>query len=51
MTIQEPLDDTTLVRSTPLTVTLVTAAVMTIVVGMWASPFLDWARNASQLLQ
>jgi len=50
MAVHEPLEDTTLVRSMPLTVTLAVAVVMTVLVGVWASPFLDWAANASQLL-
>ncbi len=51
MAIQEAPDDTEIVQSMPLTATLVAATVMTILVGIWASPFLDWASNASLLLQ
>ena len=51
MAIQEAPDDTEIVQSMSLTATLVAATVMTILVGMWASPFLDWASNASLLLQ
>jgi len=51
MAIQEAPDDTEIVSSIPLAATLVAATAMTIVVGVWASPFLDWARNASLLLQ
>ncbi len=51
MAIKEAPDDTEIVQSMSLTATLVAATVMTILVGMWASPFLDWARNASSLLQ
>ena len=51
MAIQEAPDDTEIVQSMSLTATLVVATVMTILVGMWASPFLDWASNASLLLQ
>ena len=50
MAIQDPVEDATLVQSTPLTLTLVAAAVMTVLVGVWASPFLDWASGAAQLL-
>ena len=50
MVVQDPAEDATLVRSAPLTLTLVGALVMTVAVGIWASPFLDWAASASQLL-
>ncbi len=50
MVVEDPVEDATLVRSTPLTLTLAAAVVMTVVVGVWASPFLDWAESASQLL-
>jgi len=50
MVIHEAPDDTTLVSSAPLTLTLVVAAIMTILIGIWASPFIDWAGNAAQLL-
>ena len=51
MGMQEAPDDTEIVQSMSLTATLVAATVMTILVGLWASPFLDWASNASLLLQ
>ncbi len=50
MVIKDPVEDATLVRSAPLTLTLAVAVVMTLVVGIWAQPFLLWASNASQLL-
>ncbi len=50
MAVHEPVDDTTLVRSAPLTLTLVAAFIMTVLVGVWASPFLDWAASAAALL-
>jgi NADH-quinone oxidoreductase subunit N len=50
MAVHEAPEDTVLVRSAPLTLTLVAAALMTVVVGVWASPFLDWATGASRLL-
>ncbi len=50
MAVHEPVEDTALVRSTPLTLTIGVAVVMTVVVGIWASPFLDWAAGASALL-
>jgi NADH-quinone oxidoreductase subunit N len=50
MAVHEPVEDASLVRSAPLTLALVAAVVMTVLVGMWASPFLDWAAGASQLL-
>ena len=51
MAIQDPVEDATLVHSSPLTLTLVAAVVMTVLVGIWASPFLDWASSASQLVR
>ena len=50
MVIEDPVEDATLVRSAPLTLTLAVAVVMTIVVGIWAQPFLLWASSASHLL-
>ena len=50
MVIQDPVEDATLVRSAPLTLTLAAAVVMPVLVGVWASPFLEWAAGASQLL-
>ncbi len=50
MVVRDPVEDATLVRSAPLTLTLVVAVVMTVLVGVWASPFLDWAAGASHLL-
>ncbi|MGD8331455.1 MAG: NADH-quinone oxidoreductase subunit N [Acidobacteriota bacterium] len=50
MSVHEPVDDTSLVRSAPLTLTLVAAVIMTVLVGVYASPFLSWAASASQLL-
>ena len=51
MAIQDPVEDATLVHSSPLTLTLVAAVVMTVLVGIRASPFLDWASSASQLVR
>ena len=51
MVIQDPVEDATLVHSSPLTLTLVAAVLMTVLVGIWASPFLDWASSASQLVR
>ncbi|HJN48608.1 MAG TPA: NADH-quinone oxidoreductase subunit N, partial [Acidobacteriota bacterium] len=51
MAIQDPVEDTTLVHSPPLTLTLVAAVLMTVLIGIWASPFLDWASSASQLVR
>ena len=50
MVIEDPVEDATLVRSAPLTLTLAVAVVMTVVVGIWAQPFLLWASSASHLL-
>jgi NADH-quinone oxidoreductase subunit N len=50
MVVHDPVEDATLVRSAPLTLTLAAAAIMTLLVGLWASPFLDWVAGASQLL-
>jgi len=50
MAVHDPVEDTELVRSAPLWLTLAVALVMTVLVGVWASPFLDWAAGASQLL-
>ena len=43
-------DDTVIVRSAPLTLALTVAVIMTVLVGVWASPFLQWAEGASRLL-
>lgn len=51
MAVHEPNEDTRLVHSAPLTLTLAVAVIMTVLVGVWASPFLEWAENASMLLQ
>ena len=51
MSIREAPEDTVLTLSLPLRFTIGAALVMTVVVGVWASPFLDWARGAAQLLQ
>jgi NADH-quinone oxidoreductase subunit N len=50
MSVHEPVEGTALVRSAPLTLTLVAAVIMTVLVGVYASPFLSWAASASQLL-
>lgn len=50
MAIHEPVEDIALVRSAPLTLTLTVAVVMTVLIGVWASPFLQWVEGASQLL-
>jgi len=50
MSMQEPADDVELVRSTPLTLSLAAAAAMTLFVGLWAGPFLQWAQGAATLL-
>ena len=50
MVVHDPVEDASLVRSAPLTLTLAAAAIMTLLVGRWASPFLDWVAGASQLL-
>lgn len=50
MVVHDPVEDASLVRSAPLTLTLAAAVVMTVLVGVWASPFLDWVAGASQLL-
>jgi NADH-quinone oxidoreductase subunit N len=49
MSMSAPADDVELVRSTPLTVTLVVALAMTLLAGLWASPFVEWVRSASLL--
>jgi NADH-quinone oxidoreductase subunit N len=51
MAIHDPVEDATLVHSPPLTLTLVAAVLMTVLIGIWASPFLDWASSASQLVR
>ncbi len=51
MAVNDPVDDATLVRSTPLTLTLVAALIMTVIVGAWASPFLEWVDGASTLIR
>jgi NADH-quinone oxidoreductase subunit N len=51
MVVKEPVEDATLVRSTPLTLTLAAAVLMTVLVGIWASPFLDWAAGAATLIR
>lgn len=50
MVVRDPVEDASLVRSAPLTLTLAAALIMTVLVGVWASPFLDWVAGASQLL-
>lgn len=50
MSMEEPASGVELVRSTPLTLSLVAAAVMTLFVGLWAGPFLQWAQGAATLL-
>jgi NADH-quinone oxidoreductase subunit N len=50
MAVNDPQEGTSTVNSAPLTFTLAAALIMTVLVGVWASPFLDWAANASQLL-
>ncbi|MFQ5743507.1 MAG: NADH-quinone oxidoreductase subunit N [Acidobacteriota bacterium] len=47
MCMRDAPDDVELVRSTPLTLTLVAAAIMTLLVGIWASPFLAWVQSAT----
>ncbi len=50
MVVHDPVEDASLVRSAPLTLTLAAAVIMTILIGVWPSPFLDWVAGASQLL-
>ena len=50
MAMSEPADDVEIVSSAPLTMTLVVAVVMTLLAGIWASPFLEWVRGATLLL-
>lgn len=50
MAMRDPVEDATLVRSMPLTLTLAVAVIMTVLVGIWASPFLQWIEGASRLL-
>jgi NADH-quinone oxidoreductase subunit N len=49
MSMSEPADEVEVVSSTPLTMTLVVAALMTLLAGIWATPFLDWVRSATLL--
>jgi NADH-quinone oxidoreductase subunit N len=49
MAMSEPADDVELVRSTPLTITLVVALAMTLVAGMWAGPFVEWVKASASL--
>lgn len=51
MAVNDPVEDATLVRSMPLTLTLAAAVIMTVLVGVWASPFLEWAAGASALIR
>ncbi len=47
MSMSEPADEVEVVSSTPLTMTLVVAVLMTLLAGIWATPFLDWVRSAT----
>ena len=49
MAMSEPADDVEMVSSTPLTLTLVVALVMTLLAGIWATPFLEWVRSSTLL--
>ncbi len=50
MSMSEPADDVELVHSMPLTMTLVAAVLMTLLAGIWVSPFIEWVRGATLLL-